>query len=47
MIAGSELFASEDPIFWKYVRTATRHWLRQWKVQAEKACEPLSGTGTI
>ena len=23
------------------------HWLRQWKVQAEKACEPLSGTGTI
>ena len=33
--------------FWKCVRTATRHWLRQWKVQAEKACEPPSGTGTI
>ena len=31
----------------KCVRTATRHWLRQWKMQAEKAGEPLSGTGTI
>ena len=28
------------------VRTATRHWLKHWKVQAEKACETLSGTGT-
>ena len=35
------------PIFWKYVRRAIRHWLRQWKAQAEKACEPPFGTGTI
>ena len=33
LIAGTELFASEDVIFWHCVRTATRHWLRQWKVQ--------------
>ena len=39
--------ASEDLIYWKCVRTATRHWWRQWKAQAEKACEPPSGTGTI
>ena len=47
LIAGTEPFESEDPIFWKYVRTAIRHWLRQWKAQAENSCEPLSGTGTI